>query len=370
MLKYNSATLGAEERFDDPDYAEYEIADYKDPEPVEEEWEEDIDKPSVRESYKKRKDSNIPEEYLNLYTRNVEIEDEEKSKERYVHLRDTVLYGTPEQRAAANEEACLYMKGLILRQIKRSYSTYIQKDPDYVKELMDEAFYNIVKYLPKYDPEKGQPSTFFWFHINSALATTTTQVKHNMSSSDSALKRKIYALYDEYEKRGLTLTASDIMVETNETMSKVLSVLKIMNIDLNTHLEAIEEYDQLIAGDPEFNQAYETPEKTAIQRVTVESIIKRAYEMFPHEKVDIYLRNKMNGESIQELVDSFRGQFSDDKIRRIIEEVQHGLHHDWKVRKLGSGYIRDDDDNDPFALPILPVKGQDENMDLLELLPV
>ena len=78
----------------------------------------------------------------------------------------------------------------------------------------------------------------------------------------------------------------------------------------------------------------------------------------------------MNGESIQELVDSFRGQFSDDKIRRIIEEVQHGLHHDWKVRKLGSGYIRDDDDNDPFALPILPVKGQDENMDLLELLPV
>ena len=62
MLKYNSATLGAEERFDDPDYAEYEIADYKDPEPVEEEWEEDIDKPSVRESYKKRKDSNIPEE--------------------------------------------------------------------------------------------------------------------------------------------------------------------------------------------------------------------------------------------------------------------------------------------------------------------
>ena len=55
--------------------------------------EEDIDKPSVRGSYKKHKDSNIPEEYLNLYTRNVEIEDEEKSKERYVHLRDTVLYG-------------------------------------------------------------------------------------------------------------------------------------------------------------------------------------------------------------------------------------------------------------------------------------
>ena len=43
MLKYNSATLGAEERFDDPDYAEYEIADYKDPEPIEEEWEEDIE---------------------------------------------------------------------------------------------------------------------------------------------------------------------------------------------------------------------------------------------------------------------------------------------------------------------------------------
>ena len=55
MLKYNSATLGAEERFDDPDYAEYEIADYKDPEPIEEEWEEDIEKPSVRGSYKNTK---------------------------------------------------------------------------------------------------------------------------------------------------------------------------------------------------------------------------------------------------------------------------------------------------------------------------
>lgn len=315
--------------------------------------------------------SALSDEIPNLYTCKIPIDTEEESRERYTRLKYQVLNGTPEEQKAAREEACLHMVGLVRKIIKKSYSTYVEKDPSYGNELINEAFCNIIKYLPKYNPEKGLPSTFFWFHINSALATTTTIVKHEMSSSDSALKRKIYKLREEYKRLGTELTAADVMLETGESMSKISAVMKMMSVNTNTHLEAIEEYDQRIAGDAEKNRSYESPEKLAIERITLSSIIKRGYEMFGYEEMNIYLRNKAGEESAQEIAESLGGKYNDDKIRRIIEKVQHGMDHDWRIRQLGAGYIRDDDiANDPFALPILPVDGQIDNMDLLDLLVV
>ncbi|GEM_PF-4035526 len=36
------------------------------------------------------------------------------------------------------------------------------------------------------------------------------------------------------------------MIETKETMSKTRAVLCMMNTDMNTHLEVIKKYDQII----------------------------------------------------------------------------------------------------------------------------
>ena len=191
-----------------------------------------------------------------------------------------------------------------------------------------------------------------------------------MSSSDSALKRKIKRLQKEYCELGVTLTVADIQRETGESQSKIIAVSKAMEMDNNTHLEAIEEYDQLIAGDPIKNRSYESPEKLAIEHITLSNIIKRGCEMFGCEKMGIYLRNKAAEESIQEIAKSYGGKYNDDKIRRIIEEVQHGMDHDWRIRQLGAGHIRDNDiGGDPF-LPILPVSGQNDNMDLLDIMVI
>lgn len=365
MIKYDCTALEAEERFDDLDYAEYEMADYSDAGLEIPGWEDENNEISGKNSDKRNGESKELSDYDDLYTRNVKIEDEETLKALFTRLRNAVLYGTKQERDEANEEACLYLKGLVIKCINQRYKNYIQRDPDYRKELMNEAFLNIIKYLPKYDPEKGQPSTFFYFYIQSALATMTTRVKHHMSSSDSALKRKIYALREEFKKAGLQLNVADIMIETGETRSKIQSVMKMMSYDTNTHLEAMEEYDQLIAGDPDFNQSYESPEKAAIRRVIAEGIVQRAKELFGEDTVHIYFRNVLDGEAVRDIAKSFG--VNDDKIRRTIEMVQHGLEHDWKIRRLGSGYIRDDEDADPYALPILPAKGQIENMELLEM---
>lgn len=363
MLKYNDQDLGMEERFDDLDCASYEIADYNAEDLALPGWTEEDREASVKSSYKKQKKA--PEDCENLYTRTVKIEGEEASKKRFIRLRNSVLYGTKEERDAANEEACLYLKGLVIQCINQRYLNYIQKDPDYRNELMNEAFFNIIKYLPKYDPDKGQPSTFFYFYIQSALATVTTRVKHHTSSSDSALKRKIIALRRKFKEFGQQPSAADISLQTGESMSKVQSVMRIMDYDTNTHLEAFEQYDQFIPGNPEYNQSYESPERLAIQHTIVEEILKRGRELFDDATFNIYLRNMVDNEAIRDIAQSLG--VNDDKIRRTIESVQHGMEHDWKVRRLGAGYIRDNDDEDPYALPIVSLKGQCENMELLDM---
>lgn len=359
----NTAKLHEEDLFDDLDCSEYEAEDYFDANNEEEELvtAEALDKGKKTARKKKEADVDIED----FYAKRVTVERGEKSRMRYARLAEMARSGTEEEKKQAKEEACLYMKGFVRDFIKRSFRTYVEKDPGYADDLEQEAYFNIMKYLPDYDPEKGLPSTFFSRNILSAMVMSTNQMKHSISSADAALQRKIKKINIEFEKFGRKPDIADYMVETGETMSKIRSVLRMMNIDKSTHLEAIEEYDQLIPGDPAANSMYETPENLVMKKIVFESILRRMHELFPQEEVSIFLRNAIFNESIPTIAKNMGNSSVDDRVRRTIEKIRHAIAYDAEIRSLCSSYLKHDN-LDVAVVTILPIDGEQDNMDLLE----
>lgn len=347
--------LHEEDSFDDPKCSEYELGNY---------FVASDESERMNENPKMKNDTSIEND--DFYARRITVERGEKSRVRYARLAELARNGTEEEKKQAKEEACLYMKGYVRDFIRRSFRTYVERDPDYAEDLEQEAYYNIMKYLPDYDPQKGLPSTYFSRNILSAMAGSTNQMKHSISSSDAALQRKIKRIRNEFEKLGRNPKIADYMVETGETMSKIRAILRVMDMDKNTHLEAIAEYDQLIAGDPTTNLMFETPENLVMKKIIFESILRRMDELFPKEEINIFLRNAIYEESIPTIAKNIGDGFVDDKVRRTIERIRRAIAYDVEIRSLCSNYLKRDN-MDAAVVTILPTKGDEDNMEMREI---
>lgn len=142
---------------------------------------------------------NQEDELFDFYKTDAKIKKGMESKEFYAQLAKTVREKTGNERKEAMESACFYMKGLVRDFIFKRYMTYIERDPEYKEDLEHEAYKAIMENLPRYDATKGAPSTFFYYHIKSALSHTTTTNKHQMTQADAVLKKKILKIRAEYE---------------------------------------------------------------------------------------------------------------------------------------------------------------------------
>lgn len=358
-MKYGYDLQG-EDSYNDNEYSEYETRDY-----FADELNDQSEEENKERGGKRKKNSNeslLANDERDLYRRNITIEDPETSKKRYTRLAEVMRSGTKEEKKIAGEEACLYMKGFVRNFISTSYRTYVEKDPTYAEDLEQVAYLFIIQNLYRYKPELGQPTTFLQPYIKSAMSSETNRMKHSLSPADAALKRKIRKLQIKYKEAGLKLTIADIVIETRETRSKVADTLQMMGRDMNTHLEAIAEFDQLIAGDSRANSVFETPETVVMRKMTIEFIMKYINSHFTQVEVEIFLKNKIYQEPIPKLAESLG--IPEDKIRRIVEKIQHSVKYDINIRKFCSGYVKDGVDDSSFL--ILPLSGENENMNLLE----
>ena len=309
-------------------------------------------------------DSGAEPELYDFYKTYVEVERGDLSRQRYAKLAVMAREGTEAEKKAAREEACFYMKGLV-KQFLQSYTTYIRNDFSYAEDLEQEAYYNIIENLPLYDPDKGLPSTFFYLHIKSAMVTTTNRMKHSITASDATLQRKIKQIQSEYKKLDRVPELADYAIETGETMSKIRSMLRIMDNGPDTHLEAIEHFDQIIPGDSTGNSSFELPENQVVNKLLIEGVIKRMNELFSPDEIEIFLRNTINSESIPSIAASMGCTGANDKIRRLVQMIRHAAAYDTEIRRLCSHYIKGHVTN-LNIVTILPLQGENENMDLLE----
>lgn len=355
-----SYDLKGEDSYNDNVYSEYETRDYF------VDGSEVRIEPETRERGEKCKkftgDLLLANEEQDLYKKNIIVDDQEASKKRYTRLAKIMRTGTEEEKKSAGEEACLYMKGFVRNYIYSSYRTYIERDPSYAEDLEQVAYLYIIKNLYRYKPELGQPSTFLRPYIKSAMSSETNRMKHSLSPADATLKRKISKLQIKYKEAGLKLTIADIVIETHETKSKVADILQMMGRDMNTHLEAIMDFEQLVAGDSQINCVFETPENLVMRKMTIEFIMEFMNTHFTQMEVEIFLRIKIDQEPIPQLAESLGIQ--EDKIRRTLEKIQHSVKYDSNIRKLCSGYVKESAEDSSFL--VLPLQGENENMNLLE----
>lgn len=360
-MQYNKTSLINDDSYGDTDYQEYEIMEYSNEELSLDEEVKTDGKGQFQDS-----GQSVEDDPFAFYNKKLDVERGEKSRERYTRLAEIARTGSGEERKEALAEACFYMKGCVRNFIGKYFWTYVANDPGYASDLEQEAYFNIMKYLPFYNPKKGLPSTFFYRHIQSAMVTSTNQMKHSITPEDAALKRKIKRVQHQFEKLGREPVIADYIIETGETMSKIRSVLRMMSMDINTHLEAIEDYDQFIAGNPSDNGMYDTPENIVIKNMVFEAMEKRMNELFSPEEVEIFNWYAINGESISAIIMKRGGTEPDDKIRRIIEKIRHAIQYDVNIRRLIMGSSQRSRTPDVAVVTLLPLEGENENMDLLE----
>ena len=358
---YDEAKLKEEDAYDDSEYQAYETMDYTS---EDEETKEQQDEEKTRALRKRL--MNQEDELFDFYKTDAKIKKGMESKEFYAQLAKTVREKTGNERKEAMESACFYMKGLVRDFIFKRYMTYIERDPEYKEDLEHEAYKAIMENLPRYDATKGAPSTFFYYHIKSALSHTTTTNKHQMTQADAVLKKKILKIRAEYEKLGKKPTEADYMLETDETLSQIRNALRQLNMDFNTHLEAIPQHEQLIAGNPEVNTAFETPERATISKMMLQAIVARMHQLFTDEECEIYLRHTLGEETVPTIVRSYHDNKSDDCIRRIIEKIGNDLSSDPVILSLRGGKGAPDLN----VIQFVPMEGTKQNVNTLAALPL
>ena len=110
----------------------------------------------------------------------------------------------PVAKEAAHEGACRDLEFFIMSLISRSFSTYIEKDRSFYEDLMQAGRMGIIMTLPKYDPDKSMPTTYFFNPIKHEMVLQVNMMKHDTKSHVATTKRKIQEVDRRFARHGLT----------------------------------------------------------------------------------------------------------------------------------------------------------------------
>jgi len=297
-----------------------------------------------------------------FYSNTTVVETGEASRKRFAKLAQIAKNGNEEEKKAAYEEAIKCLKGMIRDMAVKKFKTYLERDPDYLWDLEQEAYIAIVEHLKDYNPERALPSTFFHLYFKSVMVAHTNKSKNYISQADLALSRKMKQIKKEYEEMGRIPTAADYAFELGITLSRVRAVLLVMDMDLGGGMEDIDDYHWLLPGDEQSNSAFLSPEAAAIRGETIDILLAAMRKNgFSDDDILIFYRNKVDGESPEELAKTFGRDANETN--KLIEKIRHTMYYDSDVRKAfapgGRGPALS-------QITILPLEGENENMDLLE----
>ncbi len=126
---------------------------------------------------------------------------------------------------AAQEGACRDLEFFVINMISRKFGTYTEKDQIFFEDLMQAGRLGIIQSLPKYDPEKSMPTTYFFTAILHEMTAVVNSMKHDTKSYIAALKRKIREVDREFAKYDRTLSLHDYIYSIGDPFNRVMNVL-------------------------------------------------------------------------------------------------------------------------------------------------
>ncbi len=163
--------------------------------------------------------------YLNKTNRFPEHQDPHQIRDRFRKYVVDANSDDDIKKSAAQEDACKELEYFVIYMINRKFSTYIKKDPIFFEDLLQAGRLGIIQSLPKYDPEKSMPTTYFYIAIMHEMTTLVNGIKHNTKSNTAALKRKIKEVDEEYAKYGRTPALHDYIYDIGCSFNCIMDAL-------------------------------------------------------------------------------------------------------------------------------------------------
>lgn len=130
--------------------------------------------------------------------------DAQQIRERFRRYVTDAASGNDMVKKLALEGACRDLDYFIISIINRKFSTYTGKDPEFHEDLLQAGRLGVICSLPKYDPEKSMPTTYFYSAIMHEMTALTNGMKHDVTSRVAALRRKMLEVGKKFEGYGRT----------------------------------------------------------------------------------------------------------------------------------------------------------------------
>ena len=250
--------------------------------------------------------------------------------------------------------------------IKKRYSTYAKSN---FEDMVQSAMVGIFREMPKYDPVKSIPSTFFHPHIIHEIQTFIETNVHKTTHHYGHHIKKVKAVMAKFEKEQRPCTPIDISIETGIPTSTIHHCLEILNnqeISMETPLDG----EDLTLGLslPSFEK---TPEQAYIEKETAETVRKAVrYNLDAQSAKIIEMRFGLSGgEALSPKRISVELGIPLERVNRSISMAVCKLHQDRSMRSLYPDSVRSrfvETENNEDIVPLIPEEDVDFFLDNLE----
>lgn len=162
---------------------------------------------------------------LNETGRFSKYQDTQQIRENFKRYVADVNSGSGIAKKTAQEGACRDLEFFMINMINRKFRTYIEKDSSFFEDLLQAGRLGIIMSLPKYDPGKSMPTTYFFHAIRHEMAALVNLMKHETNSHMVAAKRKIEEVDRMFEKYGRTPVLHDYAYSIGGSFAHIISIL-------------------------------------------------------------------------------------------------------------------------------------------------
>ncbi len=189
--------------------------------------------------------------------------------------------GDDAAKRAAQEGACRDLEFFIISIVSRKFSTYVEKDREFFEDLVQAGRIGVITALPKYNPDKGMPTTYFFKQILHEMTSQVNTMKHDTKSHVATTKKKIQEVNRQFAKYGRTPTLHDLVYHTGYPFHRIISALAEMKAG-NTKT-SIDDPEAAPLADRQ--SAMHGPEESAISSVNFNRLLEIARELEPREAI-------------------------------------------------------------------------------------
>lgn len=200
----------------------------------------------------------------------------------------------PVVKQVAHEGACRDLEFFIMSLITRSFRTYIEKDRSFYEDLMQAGRMGIMMALPKYDPDKSMPTTYFFNPIRHEMVLQVNMMKHDTKSHVATTKKKIQEVDKRFARYGRTPSLHDYVYNIKCPFHRI--VIALAEIKAGNMKTSIDDPDAAPLADRQPSTL--SPEESAISNINAGKIIRILYDIEPRKEivdcfVDLYMGGKV-----------------------------------------------------------------------------